>query len=220
MKKILIAASVSLCFATTTFAEEKEKVGSILAFDSTLGGVTVPEVVAGVSALAVLVGINFNSKGTITPIIVVPSPEPTCNGSDPLVDGVCTGTTTTVTVTGTGTTTGTVTVPVTFTYNPVVVVPDPEPTCNGSDPLVDGVCTGTTTTVTVTGTGTTTGTVTVPATFTDTPVVVVPGPEPTCNGSDPLVDGVCTGTTTTVTVTGTTTGTVTVPATFTYVSTL
>jgi hypothetical protein len=122
MKKILIAASVALCFATSTFAEEKEKVGSILAFDSTLGGVTVPEVVAGVSALAVLVGINSNSKGTITPVVVIPGPEPTCNGSDPLVDGVCTGTTTTVTVTGTGTgtSTGTVTVPVTFTYLPTL----------------------------------------------------------------------------------------------------
>jgi hypothetical protein len=69
-----------------------------------------------------LVGINSNSKGTITPVVVIPGPEPTCNGSDPLVDGVCTGTTTTVTVTGTGTgtSTGTVTVPVTFTYLPTL----------------------------------------------------------------------------------------------------
>jgi hypothetical protein len=51
-------------------------------------------------------------------------PVPSCNGNDPLVDGVCTGTTTTVTgtITGTGTGTGTmtstITVPVTFTYLP------------------------------------------------------------------------------------------------------
>ena len=45
--------------------------------------------------------------------------------------------------------------------------PDPDPTCSGSDPLVDGVCTGTTTTVTVSGTGTTT----VPVTFTYMPTV-------------------------------------------------
>jgi hypothetical protein len=118
MKKILIAASVALCFATTTFAQEK--VGSTSAFGSTLGAVTIPAAVAGVSALAVLAGINSNSKGTITPVVVIPGPESTCNGSDPLVDGVCTGTTTTVTVTGTGTTTGTVTVPVTFTYVPTL----------------------------------------------------------------------------------------------------
>ena len=45
--------------------------------------------------------------------------------------------------------------------------PGPDPTCSGSDPLVDGVCTGTTTTVTVSGTGTTT----VPVTFTYLPTV-------------------------------------------------
>jgi F420-0:gamma-glutamyl ligase len=124
MKKILFAASVALCFATSTFAQEK--VGSTSAFGSTLGAVTIPAVAAGVSALAVLAGINSNSKGTITPVVVIPGPELTCNGSDPLVDGVCTGTTTTVTVTGTstgtgtGTSTGTVTVPVTFTYVPTL----------------------------------------------------------------------------------------------------
>jgi F420-0:gamma-glutamyl ligase len=122
MKKILIAASVALCFATSTFAQEKA--GSTSAFGSTLGAVTVPAVAAGVSALAVLAGINSNSSGTITPVVVIPGPEPTCNGSDPLVDGVCTGTTTTTTVTvtgtGTGTSTGTVTVPVTFTYVPTL----------------------------------------------------------------------------------------------------
>jgi len=49
--------------------------------------------------------------------------------------------------------------------------PDPEPTCEGTDPLVDGVCVGTTTTVTVTGTGTATTTVTVPVTFTYAPTL-------------------------------------------------
>jgi hypothetical protein len=116
MKKILIAASVALCFASSTFAEEKT--GSTSAFGSTLGAVTTPEVVGGVAALIVLAGMNSNSKGTITPVVVPVDPDPTCNGSDPLVDGVCTGTTTTVTVTGTGATTSTVTVPVTFTYSP------------------------------------------------------------------------------------------------------
>jgi hypothetical protein len=119
MKKILIAASVALCFASSTFAEEKT--GSTSAFGSTLGAVTAPAVVGGVAALTVLAGMNSNSKGTITPVVVIDDPadpDPTCNGSDPLVDGVCTGTTTTVTVSGTGTNASTVTVPVTFTYSP------------------------------------------------------------------------------------------------------
>jgi hypothetical protein len=107
-------------FSTSTFAQEKA--GSTSVHGSTLGAVTllvvVAVVVARVSALAVLTGISSNSKGTITPVVVVPGPEPTCNGIDPLVDGVCTVTTTTVTVTGT--TNGTVNVPVTFTYVPAL----------------------------------------------------------------------------------------------------
>jgi hypothetical protein len=51
--------------------------------------------------------------------------------------------------------------------DPIDPVDPVDPTCNGSDPLVDGVCTGTTTTVTVTGTGT----MTVPVTFTYAPSV-------------------------------------------------
>ena len=109
MKKILIAASVVLCFASSTFAVEKT--GSTSAFGSTIGAVTAPAVVGGVTALAVLAGMNSNSKATVVPDIDV---DPTCNGSDPLVNGVCTGTTTTVTVSGTGT----VSVPVTLTYAP------------------------------------------------------------------------------------------------------
>ncbi len=120
MKKILIAASVTLCFASSTFADEKA--GSTSAFGSTMGAVSAPAIVGGVAALTVLGGMNSNSKATIIPEVIVPGPSPTCNGSDPLVDGVCTGTTTTVTVTGTstGTSTGTVTVPVTFTYLPTL----------------------------------------------------------------------------------------------------
>ena len=116
MKKILIAASVALCFASSSFAVEKT--GSTSAFSSTVGAVTAPAVVGGVAALTVLAGMNSNSKGTVIPEAVVPGPipDPTCNGSDPLVNGVCTGTTTTVTVSGTGT----VTVPVTFTYAPTL----------------------------------------------------------------------------------------------------
>jgi hypothetical protein len=121
MKRVLIAASVALCFTAGTFAQEKT--GDTSAFGSTMGAVTAPTVVAGVAALTILAGINSNGNGTTSPPVVIapePEPVPTCNGSDPLVDGVCTGTTTTVTVTGTGTMTSTITVPVTFTYVPTV----------------------------------------------------------------------------------------------------
>jgi hypothetical protein len=125
MKKILIAASVALCFASSSFAVEKAGSTSTITstLTSTIGTLTAPVVVGGVAALTVLAGMNSNVKGTITPVIVIDDPadpDPTCNGSDPLVDGVCTGTTTTVTVTGTGTTTSTLTVPVTFTYAPTL----------------------------------------------------------------------------------------------------
>ncbi len=116
MKKILIAASVALCFASSTFAEEKA--GSTSSFGSTMGAVSAPAIVGGVAALPVLGGMKANGKATIIPEASIPGPSPTCNGSDPLVDSVCTGTTTTVTVTGTGTSTSTVTVPVSFTYSP------------------------------------------------------------------------------------------------------
>jgi hypothetical protein len=121
MKKILIAASVALCFASSSFAVEKAGSTSTTTstFTSTIGAVSAPAIVGGVAALTVLGGMNSNVKGTITPVVVIDDPadpDPTCNGSDPLVDGVCTGTTSTVTVSGTGT----VNVPVTFTYAPTL----------------------------------------------------------------------------------------------------
>jgi hypothetical protein len=60
---------------------------------------------------------NNRGNAKVDDIIINPPPvDPTCSGTDPLVDGICTGTTTTVTVSGTGTTT----VPVTFTYLPTL----------------------------------------------------------------------------------------------------
>jgi hypothetical protein len=123
MKRVLIAASVALCFTASTFAQEQT--GDTSAFGSTIGAVTAPKVVAGVATLMILGGINANGNGTTAaPVVIAPEPTPepvpSCNGSDPLVDGVCTGTTTTLTVTGTGTMTSTITVPATFTYVPTV----------------------------------------------------------------------------------------------------
>ncbi|WP_127021680.1 hypothetical protein [Rheinheimera mangrovi] len=97
-----------------------------------IGGIATGTIVAGAIAAGVLAAVVSNNRsdspvdcptgqtlvnGTCTPN---PEPEPTCNGADPLVGGVCVGTTSTVTVTGTGTSTGTITVPVTFTYAPSV----------------------------------------------------------------------------------------------------
>lgn len=120
MKKILMAAAVALCFAGNSFAQENA--GGNSAFDSAFGDVDKSTVAAGVVGLGVLGAVVANNRGS-SKVVEGPGPvDPTCNGDDPLVDGVCVGTTSTVTVTGTGTgtMTSTVTVPVTFTYSPTV----------------------------------------------------------------------------------------------------
>lgn len=86
--------------------------------EKALGGISSGAFAAGVMG-AVFVGIASNGR---TPVYKTPGgtdnggDDLSCNGDDPLVDGVCVGTTTTVTVTGTGTNTFTTTVPVTYTY--------------------------------------------------------------------------------------------------------
>lgn len=94
-----------------------------------LGGVGVGGILTGAVVLGVAVGISNNNSaddpGQEGPGPGPgPDPEPTCEGDDPLVDGVCVGTTNTltntVTVSGTQTVTQTITVPVTFTYTPTV----------------------------------------------------------------------------------------------------
>ncbi|PKH00947.1 hypothetical protein [Paraglaciecola sp. MB-3u-78] len=117
MKKILIVAAAALCFAGSSFAQEKT--GGLDALGSAFGAVATPVIVVTAVGLGVLAAVVSNNRGNskIEPGPGPgPGPDPTCSGSDPLVDGVCTGTTTTVTVSGTGTTT----VPVTFTYLPTV----------------------------------------------------------------------------------------------------
>jgi len=119
MKKILIAAAVALCFAGNSFAQENT--GGDTASNSASGDVDKSTVAAGVVGLAIAGAIIANNRGSAKKAPGPgPEPEPTCNGDDPLVDGVCVGTTSTVTVTGTGTMTSTITVPVTFTYAPTV----------------------------------------------------------------------------------------------------
>jgi hypothetical protein len=115
MKKILMAATAAICFAGSSFAQENA--GGDSASSSAFGDMNKETIVAGVVAVGVLGAMVANNRGDSKPVVIIePPPDPTCSGSDPLVDGVCTGTTTTVTVSGTGTTT----VPVTFTYLPTV----------------------------------------------------------------------------------------------------
>ena len=118
MKKILIAATVALCFAGSSVAQENA--GGVNASDSAFGNIDKEKIVVGAVGVGILAALVANNRGNVKAVPPGPGPdpdpEPTCSGSDPLVDGVCTGTTTTVTVSGTMT----VNVPVTFTYLPTL----------------------------------------------------------------------------------------------------
>jgi hypothetical protein len=118
MKKIIIAATLALCFTGSSFAQENA--GGNAASGFALGDMQKEMIAGGATAALVILGMNANSRGTVAEDDDTPVEDPTCNGSDPLVNGVCTGTTTTVTATGSGTMTSTVTVPVTFTYLPTI----------------------------------------------------------------------------------------------------
>ena len=86
-----------------------------------IGGVSGGMIASGVVVAGIVAGVvNNNSADAPGTGGTNPPVQPTCEGDDPLVDGVCVGTTNTVTVTGTGTATNTITVPVTFTYAPTV----------------------------------------------------------------------------------------------------
>jgi len=132
MKKIIIIATAALCFAGSSVAVENATGAGAGA--STVGAITTPIIVGTAVGLGIAGAVVANGSGTSIVVTCTDGqtlvngicqddevpPEPTCDGSDPLVDGVCTGTTTTVTVTGTGTMTSTITVPVTFTYVPTL----------------------------------------------------------------------------------------------------
>lgn len=91
-----------------------------------IGGIATGTIVAGAIAAGVLAAVVSNNRSdspvncptgqTLVNGTCQPNQTLQCEGNDPLVGGVCTGTTNTVTVSGTGT----VTVPVTFTYAPTL----------------------------------------------------------------------------------------------------
>lgn len=122
MKKTLVAISAALALVSAgTLAQSSERAGGAGAAGAAVGGVAAGTVVASAVAVGVLAAIVSNSSGvSLPPVTPPPEPQPTCEGDDPLVGGVCVGTTSTVTVTGTGTNTSTITVPVTFTYAPTL----------------------------------------------------------------------------------------------------
>lgn len=124
MKKTLVALAAALALASTGAVAQDESAGGAGASAAASGvAAGVATGVAAAVVVAVAAGIVSNSSGVTLPD-TPPPPGETCEGDDPLVGGVCVGTTTTVTVTGTGTGTATgtttVTVPVTFTYAPTV----------------------------------------------------------------------------------------------------
>jgi hypothetical protein len=122
MKIISIAAGIALALSANVVTAQ-ENPGGDNAVNSSFGGLNKSTFAAGAVGFAVLAGVVSNNRGSIAPAPAPgpgPDPDPACDGDDPLVDGVCTGTTSTVTVTASGTGTTTISVPVTFTYLPSV----------------------------------------------------------------------------------------------------
>ena len=112
MKKSIIALFAAATMVAGVNAQDNE------GGTSGNGGVSGGMIATGVVAAGIIAGIaNNNSADAPTGPVTT---TPTCEGDDPLVDGVCVGTTNTVTVTTSGTVTQTITVPVTFTYAPTV----------------------------------------------------------------------------------------------------
>ena len=114
MKKSIIALFAAAAMSAGVSAQDSE--GG--AGSTGLGAVTAPVVATAAVVAGVVAGVVSNNSSTA--IDDGGEGTATCEGDDPLVDGVCVGTTETVTVTGTATATTTITVPVTFTYAPTV----------------------------------------------------------------------------------------------------
>lgn len=132
MKKVAISALLSVLCVSGVFAQDETQ-GGRLASQSASGQIGAETVAAGVVVGGVLLAVVNNNRGSAALPEAPgpgpgpgpgPDPDPQCNGDDPLVDGVCIGTTLTNTLsvsgTGTATSTTTLTVPVTFTYMPTV----------------------------------------------------------------------------------------------------
>jgi len=116
MKKSIIALFAAATMVAGVNAQEGEGGTGSGGFGGVTGGMVATGAV-GVGILAAVV----NNNSADAPGTGGDEPgQPTCEGNDQIVDGVCVGTTNTVTVTTSGTVTQTITVPVTFTYAPTV----------------------------------------------------------------------------------------------------
>jgi len=109
MKKLSVVMAALLVASGAVMAQDEESSASTST--GTIGGIATGTVVAGAVAAGVLAAVVSNNRSDSAPA-EEPEPVPTCEGTDPLVGGVCVGTTVTVS--------GTTTVPVTFTYAPTL----------------------------------------------------------------------------------------------------
>jgi hypothetical protein len=117
MKKILIAATVALCFAGGSFAQENnENAGGDKAKKSADGKFKREAITGGVFAAGVLFALNSNTKAVAKDDVIIV--DPICGSGEELIDGVCVpivGPPVTNTVTTSNTLTSTITTPVTVT---------------------------------------------------------------------------------------------------------
>ena len=104
MKKIMLAATLALCFAGSSIAETA---GGDTASGFASGKLDKEMIAGGAAVALVILGMNSNNRGTLAPIVVI-RPPIECGAGEELVDGVCVPITTTTTVTTTVTTTNTV----------------------------------------------------------------------------------------------------------------
>jgi hypothetical protein len=119
MKKILMAATVALCFAGNAFAQE-ENAGGGNAITSALGNMDKSTIAASAVGLTIAGAIIANNRGSAKPEVII---DIVCGPGEELVDGECVPvsppitvtSTVTSTVTGTNTVTSTMTTPVTVT---------------------------------------------------------------------------------------------------------
>ncbi len=122
MKKSIIALFAAAAMSAGVSAQSDTGGANAGTGLNALGGATIATGAVTVGVLSAMVS-NNRKEGEVEPGPGPgPGPEEECSGTDPLVDGVCVGTTTTVTntvtVSGTQTITVPITVPVTFTYAP------------------------------------------------------------------------------------------------------
>lgn len=112
MKKLSVLMAAMLVVSGSVMAQDEESgAAGSGASAGTIGGIATGTIVAGAIAAGVLAAVVSNNRSDSAPA-EEPEPVPTCEGTDPLVGGVCVGTTVTVS--------GTTTVPVTFTYAPTL----------------------------------------------------------------------------------------------------